>query len=71
MRSLFTLALALPLVFAISFGSVGCGGGGATLSQNTTTLGQQLQDLHAAYEQGIITEKQYEKKKKELMKNYK
>ena len=71
MRKIFTLALALPLVFAISFASVGCGGGGANVSQNTTTLGQQLEDLHAAYEKGIITEKQYERKKKELLKNYK
>ncbi|MBW2274310.1 MAG: SHOCT domain-containing protein [Deltaproteobacteria bacterium] len=71
MRRLVTLSLALPLLFALSFGSVGCGGGGATVKQNSTTLGQQLEDLHSAYEQGIITEKQYEKKKKELLKNYK
>lgn len=71
MRSIMTLALALPLIFAISFASVGCGGGGASLTQNSTTLGQQLQDLDAAYEKGIITEKQYNKKKKEMLKNYK
>jgi hypothetical protein len=71
MRSIITLALALPLVFTISLASVGCGGGGASVQQNTTTLGQQLQDLHSAYEAGIITEKEYEKKRKEMLKNYK
>lgn len=49
----------------------GCGGGGgeANIEARTTTLGQELQDLKAAYDQGIITQKEYEQKKKELLKD--
>jgi hypothetical protein len=50
-------------------GILGCGGGGAELRSNTytTTLGQELQDLEAAYNKGIITEKQYNEAKKTLI----
>jgi uncharacterized membrane protein len=46
-------------------------GGGRTSNENTmktTTVGQELTDLQAAYDNGIITEKEYEKKKKEILK---
>ena len=47
----------------------GCGRGGeATVEARTTTLGQELTDLKAAYDQGIITEKEYNQQKKELLK---
>jgi uncharacterized membrane protein len=47
----------------------GCGRGGeATVEARTTTLGQELQDLKNAYDQGILTEKEYNQKKKELLK---
>ena len=49
----------------------GCGGGGATLeSTGNTTLGQQLIDLQQSYEKGIITKKEYDDCKKELIKKY-
>lgn len=54
------------LIFAGA--GIGCGGGGARLEASTSTLGQELTDLHKAYEQGIITEKEYNSKKKQLMK---
>ena len=60
------------VVFTIVMGGlfVGCGGGGAQVQQSSTTLGQELTDLQAAYEKGIITEKEYSKAKKELLKKY-
>ena len=61
------IVLASLIVFGAGF--AGCGGGTKVQNQTTTTtLGQELTDLKAAYDQGIITEKEYEKKKKELLK---
>ena len=64
--------LSVLLMVVLSVGSFGCGRGGSQAkvesTTRTTTLGQELQDLDAAYKQGIITEKEYEKKKKELLK---
>jgi len=54
------------LLSAISL--TGCGGGGATMEARSTTTGQELMDLDKAYKDGIITEKEYESKKKEIMK---
>jgi hypothetical protein len=62
------------VIFTIVMGGlfVGGGGGGARVQQgNSVSLGQQLEDLQAAYEKGIITEKEYNKSKKQLLKNYK
>jgi hypothetical protein len=53
-----------------SFGMSGCGGKKTTVQAQTTTLGQELTDLQKAYEQGIITEKEYNKLKKEIMEKY-
>jgi hypothetical protein len=58
--------LALSLIAAT--GLTGCGGGGATMEARSTTTGQELMDLDKAYKDGIITEKEYESKKKEIMK---
>jgi hypothetical protein len=57
---------ALSLIAAT--GLTGCGGGGATMEARSTTTGQELMDLDKAYKDGIITEKEYESKKKEIMK---
>jgi hypothetical protein len=57
----------------IFIGSIlsGCGGSKTEVSQSPqTTLGQELIDLDKAYKQGIITEKQYEKSKKDLLEKY-
>ncbi len=61
------------VIFTIVMGGlfVGCGGGGARVEQTSVSLGQQLEDLEAAHEKGIITEKEYNKAKKELLKKYK
>ena len=49
-------------------GFVGCGGGGAEIKAKQTTLGQELSDLDKAYKDGIITEKEYNKAKNDLLK---
>ena len=55
--SLFKIfASAVMLVTALSLG--GCGGGDANVQ--TATHGQQLIDLKAAYDKGLMTEKEYE-----------
>ena len=59
--------LALSLIAAT--GLTGCGGGGATMEARSTTTGQELMDLDKAYKDGIITEKEYESTKKEIMKS--
>ena len=50
---------------------VGCGGG-TTYHQaaSNKTLGDELQDLDASYQKGIITQDQYETAKKKLIKKY-
>ena len=48
-------------------GFMGCGGGGAQVKAKQTTLGQELSDLDKAYKDGIITEKEYNKAKNDLL----
>jgi hypothetical protein len=58
-------ALILATVLAgCSFG----GGDETTIQSRATTTGQELQDLKAAYDKGIITERQYEEQKAKLLK---
>jgi hypothetical protein len=62
--------LAIMVTIAISVG--GCGGGGAQVKAQTTTttLGQELQDLDAAYQKGLLSTNEYEKKRKKIMERY-
>jgi hypothetical protein len=62
------LAFSVLLLSLTLVDCAGCGRGGeATVEARTTTLGQELQDLKAAYDQGILSEKEYEKKKEQLL----
>jgi len=59
----------VAVMIAVSSILTGCGGGGAEVKTQSysTTLGQELKDLEEAYKKGIITEKQYEESKKNLI----
>ncbi|MHC1763876.1 MAG: hypothetical protein AB9869_06145 [Verrucomicrobiia bacterium] len=64
---------ALALTCLLACGSAllpGCGGNGATYQATGTTLGKELQDLQASYDQGIITKKEYEYSRKRLIKKH-
>lgn len=59
--------LTLASLFAMTLGLAGCGGGDSTIKAETTTTGQQLIDLKKAYEQGAISEKEYERERKKIL----
>lgn len=54
-------------------GFFSCGGGGAKVQTQitTTSLGQELTDLDAAYKAGVINQNEYENAKKGLIKRFK
>ena len=56
------IAILVPLAFS------GCFSSSEVKSTNPTSVGQQLTDLDRAYHQGIITEKEYLKLKKAIIK---
>jgi hypothetical protein len=62
---------ALILIVFVSVGFTACGGKKTKPDVKTetisTTLGQELEDLHKAYKDGIITQKEYEKAKQALI----
>jgi len=61
------LAVAISAVaFAIPWFAA-CSGGGARTEVNTATTGQQLTDLKKAYDQGVITQSEYERKRREIL----
>lgn len=45
----------------------GCGGADVRTQTTTTTTGQELLDLKKAYDTGVITEKEYERKREEIL----
>ncbi len=55
-------------VTALSLGGCIRGGSKNETQVSTTTTGQELTDLQTAYENGVITAEEYEKKKKEILK---
>jgi uncharacterized membrane protein len=42
--------------------------GKQTTNVKTTTVGQELSDLDAAYKSGLLTEDEYNKKRKDILK---
>ncbi|NEX15731.1 MAG: hypothetical protein C1943_03585 [Halochromatium sp.] len=63
-RTLITVVLTLALG--------ACGGGGAKTNVNasSTTMGQELMDLNASYEQGLISAGEYKRAKKDILRKY-
>lgn len=61
-RSAFVL-----LVLSLS----GCGGGGAKTYylNRTTTVGQELSDLQAAYQKGAMSEAEYTSQREKILKS--
>lgn len=64
-------ALCVALLSACFFILPACGGGGAksntSQSINNTTKGQELMDLKRAYDQGIISEREYNKQRERIL----
>lgn len=65
------LRFLLPSVvlIALSASLTGCGSSTKVTNTNQTSVGQQLLDLDNARAQGIITEKEYNRLKKAVIKN--
>lgn len=57
------------LALVISALLSGCGGGTTVTSKNERSVGQQLTDLSNARLQGIISEKEYEKLKRAIIRD--
>jgi hypothetical protein len=62
--------LALATTLCATALLAGCGGGGASVQQSNTTMGQELMDLENSYKQGIISEKEYKRAKKKILDRY-
>jgi len=63
----------IAIVSLIMFGFIlnGCGASKTEIQQAPqTTLGQELLDLDKAHKAGIITDAEYEKKKKQIMQRF-
>jgi hypothetical protein len=58
------------LILSLAFsGCLSFGGGDETIQQTkTTTTGQELMDLKAAYDKGLISEGEYNQQREKLLK---
>ena len=60
----------VSIITIISVGLTGCGRGSKTTTNvHTATTGQQLTDLQTALDNGLITQKEYDTKRKNILKN--
>jgi len=66
----FFRILVVLTMLGFSIAATGCGGGGAEIQATNTTMGEELHDIKQAFDQGIITKKEYERAKKDILKKY-
>ena len=57
----------LVLILWAGVGFMGCGSSTKTEVKSSQTLGQELMDLDEAFKKGVITEKEYQKARKDLL----
>jgi hypothetical protein len=71
MKRFAVILFAAVAIMGIGFTLTGCGSTTKTEIKESpkTTLGQELIDLEAAYNKGVITKDEYEKQKKALLKS--
>jgi hypothetical protein len=68
MKRKMLLILCGPAVLAGFLSACSFGGGDETTVQTrSTTTGQELLDLKAAYDKGVLTERQYEQQREKLL----
>ena len=58
------------LIVALSLATLGLSSCGSTSETrvDSTTTGQELTDLKKAYDEGVITKSEYERKRKDILK---
>jgi outer membrane murein-binding lipoprotein Lpp len=63
MRSILALAALVLAAASLS----GCGGSSSSVDNRTTTVGQELQDLEAARNKGLLTEDDYQRQREAIL----
>ena len=58
------------LLMLTGFNLTSCGGGGAEIQATNSTMGEELIDLQEAYDKGVISEDEFKKAKKKILKKY-
>jgi hypothetical protein len=70
-RILRVIIAAFSVLLSLNLSACCIGGGSKEVRTETTsistTLGEELQDLKAAYDEGIITEKQYNESRERIL----
>ncbi|QTC92248.1 SHOCT domain-containing protein [Brevundimonas goettingensis] len=69
MPRLSLLVITAPVALALSLSLTACGGGSSTTAIETQTTGQQLIDLKAALDAGVITQREYDAKRRDILRN--